>query len=248
MSSTDLTQYVLQPESDGVSNLFDGPVVLTPYRSSGQLRPAAMARVTTLERQAPQLVARAKDAGVEIQFLGTSQLFAEHRFYPGPETDWVFGPADEHEEIVVPRPQRQALKRLVDAGIDFPFTYIAHEVPKSKSLVVPATTPGTTSGAMTMLDRADAAALVGPVPAPVGAVELGNQLGQRSTQILNGAARAVPIIGAIALGVVAAPFVLVAGAIASLAMVDPIVFGAVPALGDEPGQPACFYQLVAWEW
>jgi len=236
---------VIQPNEIGSqSNLVKGPVVLTPYRAYGELRPAAAARVATLERQAPQIVTRAKNVGVEIQFLGTSPLFAGQRFYPGPKTDWVFGPADEHEQIVVPRPQRQALRRLVEAGIDFPLTYIAHEVAKERSAELPATQ----TGAGTALERIDAATLVGEVPPPPGALELGDRLGQQATRILDGIGKAAPIAGKILLGVAAAPLVLVGGAIAGLATVDPIVFGAVPAIDDEPGQPACFYQLVAWEW
>jgi hypothetical protein len=230
---------------DTAVNLLDGgPVVLTSYHAQGELRPAAAARVATLERDAPAVVARARSAGVAIRFVGTSPLFAEQRFYPGPRSDWVIGPADEHEQIVIPRPQRQALSRLVEHGIDFPLTYIAHEVPKASSAELPATKNGTP----TSLERVDAATLVGAVPAPAGAVELGERLGRQATHVLQGIAAAAPVVGAAILAVAAAPVVLTAGAWAALVTVDPIVFGAIPALSDAPGEPACFYQLVAWDW
>jgi hypothetical protein len=220
--------------------LIDGPVALTPYRPHEPMRPATAARVATLERRAPRIVDRAREAGVEIQYLGSSPLFAEHRLYRGPESDWVFGPADEHEPIVIPRPQRQVLTRLSDAGIDFPLTYYAHEIQKQVS--------DAPAGTATALVRQDASALVGPVPPPAQAIELSDRLGQRSAQLLRAVGRAAPVVGEILLGVAAAPFVLAAGAIAGLATLDPIVFGAIPAGAAEPGQPALWYLLVRWDW
>jgi hypothetical protein len=196
-------------------------------------------------------VARARSAGVEIRYLGVSGLFDEIRYYPGAGSDWVLGPAGEHERIVVPGPQRRALRQLTGAGIDFPATYIAHEVLKERSAEVDATKPGVA----TTLDHSDAAALVGEVPAPHDALALGENLGGHAQRILSGIGKAAPIVGGaiVVVGgaivaVAAAPFVLAAGAVAALATLDPIVFGAIPVTSNEPGAPALWFQLVAWEW
>lgn len=238
------------PPNDS-SSLFDGPISLVPYHGRGELRPAAAARLASLERQAPQIVDRARSAGVEIKYLGTSALFDDIRYYPGANSDWVFGPAGQHERIVVPGPQRRTLRQLTSAGIDFPATFIAHEVPKERSAEIDATK----AGVATTLDRLDAAMLVGDVPAPHDALALGENLGGHAQRILSGIGKAAPVVGGAIVGVggaivavAAAPFVLAAGAVAALATLDPIVFGAIPVTSNEPGSPAVWFQLVAWEW
>src|SRR5690348_12720837 len=89
-------------------------------------------RAPALERRSTKVVDRARDAGVSITYMGMGPLFAETRAYPGPGTDWVIGPVTSGSDAVVPRAERAALQRLVDAGIDFPMIYIAHEVPKGQ--------------------------------------------------------------------------------------------------------------------
>jgi hypothetical protein len=209
-----------------------------------ELRPSVARRVATLERHTPEIIGAARRAGTEIEYLGINPLFAEARLYNGVQTDWVLAPADKHEAVVVPRHARQALQRLIAADIDFPVIYVAHEVPKEHTEHL---RPAVDQGHI-VLDRAEAAALVGPVPPPAAAVELGDRLAERSTQVVNAARRAVSIAGQTALGIVAAPVALVGGALASLGNLDPIVLGAIPALSARPGQPAAWYVLARWDW
>ena len=99
--------------------------------------PAAYSRrAAVLDRRSTKVVERAREAGVPINYLGMAPLFAETRAYPGPTTDWVIGPVTGPSDAVVPRAERAALLRLVDAGIEFPMIYIAHEVPKGR-LAIP---------------------------------------------------------------------------------------------------------------
>lgn len=208
-----------------------------------QMAPAVVRRIQTLERQAPTLIAEASLAGTEIDFLGINPIFNESRLYEGggEVNDWIFGPADAHEDVVVPRKERQTLKRLAEAGFDFPLIYIAHEVPKSKTKEL-----GHNNGTgHTVLDAEVAKELVGPVPPPAASVALGDRLAASSVQVVKNLRR-----GAIAAGAaVAAPVVLAGGALIGAAqLLDPVVIGAIPALTSRPGQPAAWFLLARWGW
>ena len=201
-------------------------------------------RVATLERQAPTIVEQARAAGAPVQYLGVNPLFAEARLYRGVDTDWVLAPATKPDDLVVPRKERHALERLKNAEVDFPLIYVAHEVERDKTKeLVPVE-----GESHVVLEHDAASELVGPVPAPADALELGDRLAQRSAHVLRAIARVGPIAGRVALGVVAAPVVLVGGALASLATLDPIILGAIPAVAPQPGEPAAWYVLARWEW
>ena len=198
--------------------------------------------VAVLERHAPRLIQHAEKAGVTIEYLGSHPLFEEARFFIGPKTDWLLGPADpDAVETIVPRAQLADLRRLSEAGIDFPVVYVAHELPKGR---IQSLVPADSALMPTMIHRTEAASLVDPVPVPRSTVELSERLSARSHQILAVLMSTVPIIGAVA----AAPFVLVGAALAGLAMMDPIVLGAMPAGRPVPGTPATWFVLARWEW
>src|SRR3954454_8191106 len=86
-------------------------------------------RTASLQARAPQIVQRAAIAGVDIQYLGINPLFAEPRLYAGAETDWILGPADQAQDAVVPQRERRSLERLRASDLDFPWIFVAHEVP-----------------------------------------------------------------------------------------------------------------------
>ena len=46
----------------------------------------------------------------------------------------------------------------------------------------------------------------------------------------------------------AAPVVLVGTAAAAISTIDPIIFGAVPAVSAREGEPAAWYVLARWDW
>ncbi len=206
--------------------------------------PAAYSRrAAVLDRRSTKVVERAREAGTPITYLGMAPLFAEARAYAGPQTDWVISPVTDLSEAIVPRAERAALLRLVDAGIDFPMIYIAHEVRKGQLPIPAGRGPGTEG---TTVDQAAAEAAVGPVPPPEAATALADRLGHSSQRLLRAMAMVIPIAGAI----VAAPFVLAGAAAAAVGAVvlDPIVFGVIPAGPPVPGQPAAWYTLAQWDW
>ncbi len=220
------------------------PPLTRPRADTTPASPRTACRTAVLERNSTRLVDRARGAGVPITYLGITPLFAEARAYAGAETDWVISPVADLGEAVVPRAERGMLLRLADAGIDFPMTYIAHEVEKGRlALPQDGSQPGSQA---VLLDQATAERAVGPLPPPPGATALAERLGHSSHRLLDVLAAAIPIAGAI----VAAPFVLAGAAIAavgSLAL-DPIVFGVIPAGPPVPGQPAAWYILARWDW
>jgi hypothetical protein len=149
-------------------------------------------------------------------------------------------------DAVVPRAERVALQRLVDAGIDFPMTYIAHEVPKGRLAIPNNREPG---AAPATVDQATADAAVGPVPPPATTTALAGRLGHSAQHLL----RAMGIGLAVAGAVVAAPFVLAGAAAAAVGAVgvlalDPIIFGVIPAGQPVPGELGAWYVLAQWDW
>jgi len=201
--------------------------------------PVTRRRVATLERDMPRVVELAGDAGVGIEYLGIGPLFAEPRTFVGEETDWVLGPA-QPSDTVVPKAQAAALGRLSQSGLDFPVLYVAHELPKGR---VPESATAAV-GSVIPVATSEVAEMVGSAPPPASVVELGDRLALRARQVFAAMGKAVPIIGAVA----AAPFLLVGAAVAGLATLDPIIFGAVPAVSARSGEPAAWYVLARWDW
>ncbi len=204
-------------------------------------------RIATLERDSPRLVKTADRAGVGITYLGIAEVFAEHRAYPGQHTDWIIGPAGSSDRVM-PLAEKKQLQKLLHAGIDFPLTYFAHEIPKGR-IAMPSETTNTANPRLVKLDQQTAAQAIGPVPPPAGTSALAERLGSSSQRLLDMLRAAAPIAGAIAaapLVIAAAPFAL-AGAILAAGL-DPIVFGVIPASAPVPGQPAAWYVLAQWEW
>jgi hypothetical protein len=225
-----------------VRQLLDEPSVPLPVWAE---QPLMVRSVEMLDRRAPTIVEAARRANLNIDYLGIGPLFPETRLYEGLETDWVLAPADGREETVIPRRQQRDLRRIRSALNDqFQLIYVAHEVEKARTEGVPAVP----ANGHKVIEPSTAVDLVGPVPPPASTVELGDRLAVRSGQLLNAMRRAVPLVGAAALGVVAAPVVLVGAAIASLATLDPIVLGAIPALSSYPGDPAAWFVLARWDW
>jgi hypothetical protein len=201
-------------------------------------------RATVLDRRSTKVVGRAREAGVPINYLGMAPLFAETRAYAGPQTDWVISPVTGRSDAVVPRAERAALLRLVDAGIEFPMIYIAHEVPKGR-LAIPSGGSEPVPQVVTV-DHADADAAVGPVPPPAAASALADRLGHSAQHLLRAMGMAIVGAGAI----VAVPFALAGAAVAAVGALalDPVVFGVIPAGQPVPGELGAWYVLARWDW
>ena len=224
-----------------VRELLSRPVVVTPRR---EMTPTRARRVAALERQAPIIVEQARKASVDIDYLGINPLFAESRLYRGGDSNWVLAPAANSGDAVVPRDERQVLERLAKADLDFPLIYVAHEVEKKKTKHLE---PDHGTSHVT-LGNEQAIELVGTPPAPAEVVAEGERYSDRATEVLRTIGRVAPVVGKAALVIVGAPVVLGVGAIASLATLDPIILGAVPAATPEPGELAAWFVLARWDW
>lgn len=197
-----------------------------------------------LDRRAIATVQEARQhAGTELEYLGIAPLFEKSRVYEGPEHDWIVGPANRRQDLVVPRQEQAALRRLVAADIDMPLLYVAHEV-------LPEKTANLAKGNSTHVEvePEQAAEIIGPVPDPHHTVELGQRLDRRAGQGLLALGRAAKVGGAIAVGAAAAPVIALGAAAAVLTQLDPIVLGAVPVGEPRDGQPAAWFVLARWDW
>ena len=199
---------------------------------------ATRSRIATLEREAPFNVGLAKDANVEIQYLGIAPLPEGIRVLSGATTDWVLGPATLKDADHIPQQQRRILERLENSGLHMPTLFIAHEIPKGH---LPSVLDAPV-GSMTAVSKVDADKAIGQIPPPASTIEMGEKLGERSRQVFSAFAKTIPVIGA----VVSAPFLIAGAGIA--AILDPIIFGVIPAVSATPGQPAAWYVLARWDW
>ena len=195
-------------------------------------------RIATLEREAPFNVDLAKAAGVEIQYLGIAPLPEGIRVLSGATTDWILGPATLKDADHIPQQQRRTLERLESSDLHMPTLFIAHEIPKGH---LPSVLDAPV-GSMTAVSKVDAEKAIGQIPPPASTIEMGEKLGERSRQVFSVLAKTIPVIGA----VVSAPFLIVGAGMA--AVLDPIIFGVIPAVSATPGQPAAWYVLARWDW
>lgn len=203
---------------------------------------AVARRVAILEREAPEIVQAAKAVGVEIEHLGIAALPPAPMYYNGAGgIGWVLGPATTPEDAVVPRRAAQELSQLRDgAGIYMSMTFVAHEVAPERAERIRTQV----AGPGLELALAQATELVGPIPPPADSVALGEQMAQRSRQVVAGLRRA----GKLVVGAVTIPVVATGAVLAEVATLDPIILGAIPAASEKPGAPASWYRLVSWDW
>ncbi len=200
--------------------------------------PRQATRVATLERRAPKLVDQARQAGVDIGYLGITPLFDGAQGYSGASSDWVVAPVKEANRETVPEAERQSLESLLDVGIDFPLIYIAHELPKGQLPVI----CGSRTSPVPVEPRHLVAAQAAPVPET--SIDVSQRLGSRAEQLLHLLGKALPIVGGVAL----TPLVLAGAAVGALARLDPIVFGVLPVGAGAPGEPAAWFVLAQWDW
>ncbi len=232
-----LQQQAVNPASEIVRHLLNQSAAIAPSQPVGA---ALSRRVAVLERQGPEMVQAAKEAGVEIEYLGVQALPPGPMYYNGVDgTGWVMGPATTAEDAVVPKREAEELKRLYDAGIYIPRIFVAHEVKEEQAARV----RDQVDGAGLELEASQATELVGPIPPPAESVALGERMAERSRQVVAGLRRT----GQLAVGAITIP-ARVAIAVAEAAMVDPIILGAIPAASEQPGAPASWFELTRWDW
>lgn len=194
-------------------------------------------RSEMLDRRAPLIVRRASQAGVDIQYMGMAHLFSGALVFPGRSTDWVIWPVDADDVVVLPRGPLKTMQALRNAGIAFPMTYVAHEVPKGA--IENANSPGTT----TDVGRARKIAGIVP-PSSINEQQVAG-LDRAADSTLRILRAAIPVLGAIAL----APVVIAGAAVGGLMSgLDPVVFGVEPAGPQRAGVDAGWFLLTQWNW
>lgn len=197
-------------------------------------------RVTTLERQAPEMVQIAKeDADAQIEYMGIAGLPDGPAFCEASDgVGWILVPGSP-EEAVAPRAQMETIQR-VNEVLHFPLTFVAHEVTPE----VADRFRGRAGNAGLKLRPSEVAEFVPPVPPPAEAVAAGERMARLSQQVVDGAKRA----GKIVVGTVAIPAAAAAAVVQSIATLDPLVLGVIPAGPEKPGAPAAWYLIEKWDW
>ena len=208
-------------------------------------------QLVALRDASERVVALAGRAGVELECLGVQPLFTETRLYPGPERSWVLAPAGDdplvrRRELAIPKPELRALARLLEAGLDFPAVYLAHEVPTTRLAGVDLAPPIRTlqPGGFASLDLHASQRLVDPVPVPPRTARVARRLGTGAGALLKVLGLGVPVAGAFAGATVSAG----SAAMRALAL-DPMVLGAWTLdRRADPGAPAAWFALARWLW
>jgi hypothetical protein len=202
-----------------------------------------------LRNEIGQVVAAAGRVGIELECLGVHPLFTGTRLYTGPDRSWVLAPAgdDPHlrrGELALPGPERRALARLLDAGLDFPGVYVAHEVDTGRLAGAGLARSVNRPGTFVSIDPATSLRLVDPVPVPARTARVARQLGAGAGALLRVLGLAAPAAGAVAGAAVSA-----GGAAMRALALDPIVFGAWTLdRRTDPGTPAAWFVLARWRW
>jgi hypothetical protein len=234
-----------------VSELFGRPMEEVPEANLALLKRAL--HIGGLREMPPQKVAAhlverhrhtmalAEEHNLPIRFIGLGRLPESFQVFEGPDCDWVLqsvpdDPLYQHrnDHLPVPAAVRTELSRMIEVGVDFPATFIAHAVP---------------TGAMK--DKTEVAlSQVAPLPhrkvtARLRALDKASTLLLRGTEAVIKAAAvagalALPVAAAVALPLVAAPLVVL----------DPILFGVevVDGWQTETGHIATWTYLAHWHW
>jgi hypothetical protein len=208
-------------------------------------------QLVALRDESERVVALAGRAGVELECLGVQPLFVETRLYPGPERSWVLAPATDdplvrRRELAIPKPELRALARLLEADLDFPAVYLAHEVASSRltGAGLPPTGWTVQPGGFTSLDLHASQRLVEPVPVPARTARVARRLGTGAGALLKVLGLGVPVAGAVAGATVSA-----GGAALRALALDPMVLGAWTLdRRADPGTPAAWFVLARWLW
>ena len=174
-------------------------------------------------------VAAAKQLPVQHSF--NAPLFTGTITIPGPERDWHLMPLTEDPAwnnkhgFPVPRDILAQLRRIEEAQLDFDTIYIAHEMPKAAGYL-----PGPTESARHLAP-----------PVSSKAQRHAAAMGATAANLVKAAFAPVLLTGAVAVA---------ATAVASMAFLDPILFGIVADPNNEmvPGSAAAWVYLCHWDW
>lgn len=147
-------------------------------------------------------------------------------------------------EIDYPIPQEklQKLERMLERGYNFPVLYVDHDIYPEKVSVVNRDTPIPIELVEpTERSQRAMAPMVPKTQAPP------RDYSKVALTAWNVAKIAVPILGGLALVVVATPILLVGGALLLAGDLDPVVYGAASlSAKPRPGEPVYLVELARW--
>ena len=193
-----------------------------------------------LERVGRAIERQASVHGLDIEFLGVEELFAQPRLYGEGASPWVLTPAAidpmVQDGLPIPAAQRRQLEAVVKTGMDFRHLYLAHELAKNES--------GRDAKPDFATYRTLTADELKPLLVRPEAPAAAHRTAQRVDSIARTAGRGIGM-AAIGAGMIMAAPLLLAGT-----GLDPAVLGAVtlPGAGHEPGTPAAWFLLARWDW
>jgi hypothetical protein len=196
-----------------------------------------------------EVLTRAEANGIPIRLLGYQVIFTGVRAYAGVEHDWVLASAADdplvrRDELAIPKAELRVLRRLLDAGLDCPAVYIAHEIPKGR-LALPSQAHGSPVSVGHPIAPAAGELLVDRVPVPPRTAAIARHAGNAAGALITLLAVARPLGSAVGKTVRAVAEAGADGAATAVRGLDPIVFGAWTAgARPEPGVPAAFFELV----
>lgn len=214
-------------------------VATTPPQGSK----AILTNARRLDRLSTAVVRRAADAGITIEALGHEPLFDGPRLYAEGVAPWILSPASRDPMVLaglpVPAREQAALRRIVDADMDFPAVYIAHQLSK-----VEGSRPDPSAfDRYRPLSDAEAARLLGRPPAPAATRRTAGRLDRASATV---GRAAVTVAKGAAVGAAAT----LAVAATALDGLDPAIVGALTLAdaGYAHGTPATWFLLTHWDW
>lgn len=198
-----------------------------------------------LAGQLAEVERRAISVGVPISYVGRAPLFAEPRLLVGSNTSWVVTPANEDPtrcrgRVPVPPSELAKLRSLVQAGVEFPVVFTAHEVDHDRAVRFAHGRPEHN------LQAEEAAALVGEAPPDAGIMHMSQTLGAATATVGRIARTVLPLLA----GAAALPLLVGAPAMAAAgAGFDPVIFG-VLTISDAPsaGEEGAWVLLAQWRW
>lgn len=193
-----------------------------------------------LERLGRAVEQHAERRGARLEFLGVEPLFDTPRIYGEGASPWVLCPAAADPLIraglPIPAAQQRQLDTIVNAGMDFPHLYLAHEVAGDRSRL-----KGRPDFAhFRTLTKEEATRLIVRPDAPVST----RKTAKRIDRIASGVGRGIGLAATGAVTALAAPLALFADGL------DPAVLGTLTltSAGYTPGTPAAWFLLARWDW
>ncbi len=206
-------------------------VTPSPDPTSNGLVVPGLPRQRPLSTRLWHLLAQIAWDGLPVRYLGTMPLFAGHRVYAGPNTDWVLLElADDplfqdRHGFPIPAPVLADLRRI-RRSVELDALFVAHEVPR---------------GAVVEDRPIPREALLPPPSRRV--VEQSERFGEAARALW--AVAAAPLVLAGAVAALGAATTAAAGSVLAL---DPVLLGVAVAPGRPlaDGEPAAWFRLAQW--